>query len=307
MYAASARARNTRPERCRPAGPTADGDSVLVSGGGRRSPRPPGPSSRRTRWPARSRRTCPSTARRSGRAPRPARSSRPAGRASARSRRRRPAWSSENTARVISPRTRSVPNAARSRGERLDLVRRQAELLRLVGGVHLDEDVELAAGVVQPPVQRLGHLDRVQGVELPREPGHVPGLVGLQVPDHRPLQVGHGRRGARPCPPPPAPGSRRTAGARRRTPPRPAPAPWVLLTAISRTSAGSRPARRHAASIRSRTRARFSATCPMALEASGPVRRPGVRPSEVGRSTGQPLDVVGDHVQLTGRDRGVGA
>ena len=38
---------------------------------------------------------------------------------------------------------------------------------------------------------------------------------------------------------------------------------WVLLTAIKRTCAGSRPARRQAASTRSRTAAMFSATCPM--------------------------------------------
>ena len=36
--------------------------------------------------------------------------------------------------------------------------------------------------------------------------------------------------------------------------------PWVLLTGISRTSLGSRPASRHASSIRPCTAARFSAT-----------------------------------------------
>ena len=154
----------------------------------RRSPGRRVPSSRRTRWPARSPPTCPSTVRRSG----------PAGRDhEARACRARIRSKQAPTRLLIIGEHRQghqppYPQGAERRelpGERLDLLRRQAELLRLAGGVHLDEHIQAPPGVVQPAVERLGHLDRVQGVELRAKRGHVLGLVGLQVTDDRPAQV----------------------------------------------------------------------------------------------------------------------
>ena len=40
------------------------------------------------------------------------------------------------------------------------------------------------------PVQRLGHAQAVQGLELAGKARHQPGLVGLQVADDRAVQIG---------------------------------------------------------------------------------------------------------------------
>ena len=74
-------------------------------------------------------------------------------------------------------------------GERRHRLRRQSELGVLPRRVHLHEDVERAIQVVQPTIQRFGQPERIEGVELGGHRSDLLGLVRLQVPDHRPVQV----------------------------------------------------------------------------------------------------------------------
>src|SRR5690606_37051402 len=57
------------------------------------------------------------------------------------------------------------------------------------GGVDLDVDVQAAAGGLEPAVEHLGDAQAVERVKLVGERGDILGLVGLQVPDHRPGEV----------------------------------------------------------------------------------------------------------------------
>ncbi|MPM81124.1 hypothetical protein SDC9_128176 [bioreactor metagenome] len=70
------------------------------------------------------------------------------------------------------------------------LVRGDTGLLRLPRRVHLEQHIQAPPLRLQPAVELAGQPDRVEGLELDREPSDVLRLVRLQVPDDRPFDAG---------------------------------------------------------------------------------------------------------------------
>ena len=66
----------------------------------------------------------------------------------------------------------------------------QAIFAGLARGIDLHEHVQRPPLSLQMPVQRLCHAQAVQCLELAGKTCHQPGLVGLQVADDRPAQIG---------------------------------------------------------------------------------------------------------------------
>lgn len=83
---------------------------------------------------------------------------------------------------------RAVARQLADEGRRL--VRMQAVLAGLARSIDLHVHIQRAPLGLQAALQRLGQAHAVERLELGREARHQLGLVGLQMADHRPAQVG---------------------------------------------------------------------------------------------------------------------
>ena len=69
-------------------------------------------------------------------------------------------------------------------------LRCQSVFAGLARGIDLDKDIQRASFGLQTAVQSLGQAQAVQGLELAGKARHQLGLVGLQMADDRPAQIG---------------------------------------------------------------------------------------------------------------------